>query len=374
MDSDVLIIGGGVIGMAIARELRARGIPKVTIADRGELGGEASWAAAGMLAPNIEAGTSAVFHRLCTESLELYPKFAADLLDETGVDIELDRSGTLCLAFNEGELDALQKHVERGFQQLSGDEIRQIEPWVSEDVIGGVLFPDDWQVENRKLIVALRRSLESTGVRILEGAEVSEVIVEEGVAIGARGKEFELYAGTTVLATGAWTTLIQTGESAMPFSVKPIRGQMAAFQTTHRQIGHVVFSVRGYLVPRSDGRVLIGATVEDVGFDNATTDEGIATLSAAAIEIAPRLAEFPIADRWSGLRPFVVDGLPVLGGLEDIDDLILATAHFRNGILLAPLTGKLIAGKILGQVDSEFFVSFGAGRFRSPAMNASATI
>ena len=371
MSSDVLIIGGGIIGLAIARELRARGLRRVTIVDRGELGAEASWAAAGMLAPNIEAGGSSVFHRFCRESLDLYPEFADALFTETGIDIQLDRTGTLCVAFTEKELGELEKHDTAQTERLSGDDIRQLEPMVSDAVLAGVRFPGDWQVDNRKLIAALRGSLEKNDVEIFEHSAVTELLIEGDRVLGAVTGSGPLPAETTVLATGAWTSLIKFRDSALPFKVKPVRGQMASFADVSRP-RHVIFSARGYLVPRADGRLLVGATVEDVGFENVTTDEGIESLHRAAVEIVPALANLPFTDSWSGLRPFVEDGLPVIGGVPGVEGLSVATAHYRNGILLAPRTAQVIADAIVNKTESEFFRPFGVERFGSHVVNAAA--
>ncbi len=377
MNSDVLIIGGGVIGLSIARELHKKGVGGITIVDRGPVGREASWAAAGMLAPNIETDSTPDFHRFGTESLELYPSFAAQLMDETGIDIELDQSGTLCLAFDENEaaqlseIFAQQKLRNVPVDQLSSAEILDLEAAVSPAVRSGLLYPFDWQVENRKLLAALRKFAEIYDIRIIERVDVSGLLIDGACVAGARASGIEFQAGVTILATGAWTSLIKIGDAEMPVSVKPIRGQMMSFQTGTRQIRRVIYSPRGYIVPRADGRVLVGATVEDVGFDKSTTAEGIDSLKAAATEIVPRLIDFEIVERWAGLRPFAGDGLPVIGELPGYENVYLATAHYRNGILLAPRTAQLIAERIVDGASSELMELYGMGRFSS-SVNASA--
>ena len=371
MDSDVLIIGGGVIGLSIARELHKRGATKVTIIDRKTLASEASWAAAGMLAPNIETDSNSDFHRFGIESLELYPKFASELLEETGIDIELDRSGTLCVAFSEEERIELQETYAGqqtrnvAVDSLSGDEVRRLEPSISEGVRAALFYKSDWQVENRKLIEALREFAQRSGINIVENAEVSELTTEGGRVVGARTSAGELRSDTTVIATGAWTSLIKIGDMSMPVSIKPIRGQMLSFSLRERLLRHVVYSHRGYLVPRNDGRILVGATVEDVGFDKTTNAEGIDELQHAAVEILPQLAKADIGETWAGLRPFADDGLPVLGNIPGWENVIVATAHYRNGILLAPKTGAIVADRIVDGVESDFLKLFGIGRFET---------
>ena len=377
MSHDVLIIGGGVIGLTIARELKKRGVRRIAIVDRRELGAEASWAAAGMLAPNIEIDSSEDFHRFGLESLERYPGFAAELFDETGVDIELDRSGTLCVAFDDEEAAELDKIFERqaprvtGLEYLSSDRVRAAEPAISASVRSGVFYPNDWQVENRKLLTALRRSVELSMIDIVENAEIVELITDRRRVTGAMTASEVFAADITVLATGAWTSLIKIGDAVLPFSVKPIRGQMMSIETEVRPLRCVIFSPRAYLTPRADGRVLVGATVEDVGFDKDNTLEAIETLRDAAVEIVPGLSDLPITEQWAGLRPFAADGMPILGELPGCDNAFIATAHYRNGILLAPRTAEIMADRIVDGVRSEFLSLFGADRFGSSASNAS---
>lgn len=377
MNPEVLIIGGGVIGLGIARELHKKGARGITIVDRGPIGCEASWAAAGMLAPNIETDASPDFHRFGIDALHFYPQFAAEVLDETGVDIELDRSGTLCLAFTDAETEELNfafaRHVARGIrvEQLSSNAIRELEPAISTDARSALLFHDDWQVENRKLVSALRAFAEKNEISVVEQTKIEQLLVENGRVVGAATASGEIHADTTVVATGAWTSFIKIGEMAMPFAVKPIRGQMISFNTPTRELQRVVYSPRGYVVPRADGRVLMGATVEDVGFDKSTTQEALDELKDAAVEILPALERFPIGESWAGLRPFAADGLPVIGQLPGYENAIVATAHYRNGILLAPLTARLVAEKIIDGSSPEFLESFDPERF-SRASNATA--
>ena len=377
MNSEVLIIGGGVIGLTIARELHKKGVRQITVVDRSTVGGEASWAAAGMLAPNIETDSTADFHRFGIESLGLYPELNAALLDETGVDIELDRSGTLCLAFDETEESELSKTFEmqtvRGVavEQITGDHVRELEAAVSPATRAALLYPNDWQVDNRKLLSALQKFADTAGVRIVDNVEVSELITVGRLVTGARTAAGEITSDFTVLATGAWTSLIKIGGSKLQIDVRPVRGQMICFKTPTRELRRVVYSRRGYLVPRADGRILVGATVEDAGFDKSTTAEGIDSLATAAAEIAPALGDLPIIDQWSGLRPFATDGLPIVGELAGYEKVLVATAHYRNGILLAPKTAQIIADKIVDRVDSKYFDAFGAKRFYSAATIAS---
>lgn len=346
--SDILIIGGGVIGLSIARELHKRGAGKITVVDKGRIGAEASWAAAGMLAPNAECHADDELFRICSASNQLYPSFAAELLAETGIDIELDRTGTLSLAFSDGEAIDLNAKYEwqRGagieVRALSPAEVREIEPSISHAVISGCLYPNDWQVENRKLVAALRKYCEMHGIALVENTAITELITENGCVRGVRTATADLQADSVVITAGAWTSNI------LPTAgVKPIRGQMISLANGDQRIlRHVIYSPRGYLVPRADGRILVGATVEDAGFSKEVTPDGIESLVAAAGEIAPSLAQLSITEAWAGLRPFVDGEVPVIGRVSQIENAFIAAGHYRNGILLAPITAKMIADEV----------------------------
>jgi glycine oxidase len=369
--SSILIIGGGVIGLSIARALHKKGFTDIEILEKGLVGREASYAAAGMLAPQAETDRPDTFFRFCHESNKLYPAFAEELLDETGVDIELDRRGTLYLAFTERDVAEIRRRYE--WQKAAGLEVahltlretHKLEPFVSPDSVESLLFPNDGQIENRKLIEALRKYADLNGIDVIENAEVERLLTDCGKIRGVvTGGGREHPADAVVLATGAWTSLIKGADSSLP-KIKPIRGQMISFHTAKRLFERVIYSPRGYIVPRRFGRILAGATVENVGFENETTAGGIEFIRDHALEISPGLENLPIDEKWSGLRPFAADGLPVLGEVPEAENLYIATAHYRNGILLAPLTAEITAEKIGGGKESEFLEAFGVGRFNT---------
>lgn len=368
MISDVLIIGGGVIGLSIARELHKRGVRRITVTDRGVLGREASYAAAGMLAPNAECDRIDEFHEFCTASAKLYPGLAAELFAETGINIELDRTGTLYLAFTDEDLASLNDRYEwtrtAGLEisRLSAAETRSLEPLISDQVRGSLLFPNDWQVENRRLVAALRRYAEIAGITIREHTEVNNLIADSGTIVGAESADVQIFAGTTVIATGAWTSFIKIGGMPTDLVIKPIRGQMLGYRAEAGSMRHVAYTRRGYLVPRADGRILAGATVEDAGFEKDITAEGTAALSFIAAEIAPAVARTGMVEKWAGLRPFAPDALPVIGRLAGFAGVMIATAHYRNGILLAPATAQAVAAAAL-DAKFEFTRAFSPSRF-----------
>jgi len=371
--SDILIVGGGIIGLSLARELRRKGARKITVLERGAATGrESSYAAAGMLAPHAECEKTDDFFRFCRESSALYPNFAAELFDETGVDIELDRNGTLYLAFTEMDSTEIrrryewQKKSKFSVEYLSATDARKTEPFVSPDVREGLFFPDDWQVENRKLLHALEKFAEFNDIEIITNAEIKRLSFENGKIVGAETGAEKFFAEIVVLATGAWTSLVKTGEMNLSLPhIKPMRGQMISFHTAKRLFSRVIYTPRGYIVPRADGRILSGATVEDVGFDKSTTEAGVEFLRQNALEISPGLAGLEIAEQWAGLRPFAADGLPILGAFPEPENLFIATAHYRNGILLAPLTAKILGDKITGNSDSKYLDVFSPQRFQA---------
>ena len=363
----VLIIGGGIIGLSIARELKKKGVSKITIVERGEVGKESSYAAGGMLAVHAETDKKGDFFDLCNESLHLFTNFAGELLEETGVDIELDKAGTLYLAFNKHDIKEIrgrfdwQRKAGLEIEHLSASDVCKLEPFVSPDVAEGLFFPNDWQVENRRMLAALELFARNNRIEIIENAEVTELILENGKVIGVAANSEKIFADTVIIAAGAWTPLIKAEGLQMP-NIKPIRGQMISFQTAKRLFSKVIYSPRGYLIPRQDGRILAGSTTEEAGFLNETTAAGIEIIRENVLEIAPSLVNLGISDQWSGLRPITPDGFPVFDELAE--NLWAATGHYRNGILLAPITARLIADAVVDAKGSKYFDSFGMKRFR----------
>src|SRR5215813_6375903 len=371
---EVVIIGGGVIGLSIARALALRGVRDIARIERTKLGAEASSAAAGMLAPQIEADAIDDFFNLACRSRDLYAQFAHSLREETGVDIELDTTGTLYLALSEHDLskldDRLAWQTQAGLlvEKLTAEETRELEPCVSSKVLGALRFPLDIQVENRRLVTALANSVAKHGVDVITETTVTSLASERGRLRGVETSRGFVPGATAVVAAGTWTSLLNlTGDrhnkpSPVP-AIEPVRGQMICFTAQPQLTKHVVHSSRGYLVPRRDGRLLAGSTSESVGFAKQTTAGGINEILSNALEISPAIAALPIADSWSGLRPRAPDGLPVLGPCDEIGGLFFATGHYRNGILLAPVTGELITEAVVAGVTSPLLRPFSPSRF-----------
>jgi glycine oxidase len=368
---EVVVIGGGVIGLTIARALALRGVRDVCLIERARLGTEASFAAAGMLLPQVEAATKDDFFTLACRSRDLYASFAAALHEETGIDVELDTTGTLYLALNSTD----QEEIEKGYyfqsraglaiELLSTSAARALEPCISESITGALLFPHDIQVENRRLLNALANSVSNLGVNVLTGTNVDSLVIDGNRLTGVQTSSGAITCSTAVVAAGTWSSFVKHTS----FSIEPVRGQMVCLEAKPQLTRHVIFSRRGYIVPRRDGRLLAGSTSENAGFDKSVTAGGINKILQNAHEISPAISNLPIVDTWAGLRPRAADGLPVLGPCVEIDGLFYATGHYRNGILLAPITGELISEAIVEGVASPLLAPFSPERFYPKAVS-----
>ncbi|HYP00529.1 MAG TPA: glycine oxidase ThiO [Pyrinomonadaceae bacterium] len=384
--AEVVVVGGGVVGLACVRELARRGAEAVLI-ERGAAGAESSWAAAGMLAPQVEADGADEFFALASASRDLYPDFARELEAESGVDIELDRTGTLYLAFTDKDEEECERRYDwqtragLRVERLTAREVLELEPQVSARVRSALRFPLDGQVENRRLVAALARSAEAHGARIVTHTEVTSINVEGERAAGVETERGATRAGVAVVvACGAWSSLVPRSEVSSTRDgsdtscprIEPVRGQILCYApASPTLVRHVVYSPRGYILPRRDGRLLAGTTTEHTGFDKSVTDAGRRAITAQAEEIAPAVARLVLSDAWAGLRPHGADDRPVIGACEDVPNLFYATGHYRNGILLAPLTGALVAEMILrrGAVP-DMLRAFTPARFRPASCGA----
>ena len=347
MKTDVVIAGAGVIGLSIAHELLCRRT-RVTLVDPRQPGMGASWASAGVLAPQ----GARPFHRpyldLCLSSRDLFADWSARLLEETGIDIEYRTESGLQVAFDDAESEELdqryrhQQDLGLPVERLSGEEVRALEPMLSPETRCGLLFEGMHQVENRRLVQALVAAVRARGGEFRIGNPVTDLIVRRNRAAGIVVPGERIGAERVVVAAGAWSGLLKWIPGSPP-PVQPVRGQMVCVDgSSVPPLGRVIYGPEQYLVPRRDGRVLLGATVEKTGFDASVTAGGVSDVIREGLRMAPGLAEAPVVETWAGLRPMSKDGKPILGpaGLER---LVLATGHFRNGILLAPITGRLIA-------------------------------
>jgi len=367
-----VVIGAGVIGLGIAWRLAQAGC-RVAVYDKGEAGRGASWAAAGMLAAAVETepGEEPLLP-LTLESQRLWPEFARELEAATGISAEYRDEGTLVVALNRDDAETLRHSYE--FQQglglgldlewLNAGEARRREPHLKPGIAAAVFSRNDHQVENRALARALIAACRGAGVDIHEHCPVAEVAIAGGQARGvetARGRDD---AEIVVLAAGAWSRGVGGIPARYQPPVRPIKGQMLALQMDPKApiLRHVVWLPRGYLVPRNDGRLIVGGTVEERGFDTTITAGGMLALLEGAWRAVPTIEELPIAETWVGFRPGSPDDAPMLGP-SGIDGLVIATGHHRNGILLTPVSAAVVSAYILTGRLPDMALAFDPQRF-----------
>jgi glycine oxidase len=356
------VVGGGVIGCAAAYELAKAGCA-VTLFERAMPGAEASGAAAGLLSALGESRASAL-GALAIASWRLYPKVVEELRERTGIDVEYVTRGTIYPQFSVEDVRAAARHVghpdaqELGIEAWDAAQVRDGEPALGTHVRGAMFVRGDRWVNNQRLVAAYAQAAVDAGVMLRAGASVTRVLVEDGRARGVVADGERHDGDAVLLAAGAWTgDLVASFGPRLP--VEPRRGQMLALTHVPPVLNHCVHSDEIYLVPRPSGELLIGATVERVGFQRAVTAQGIAGLLRGALALAPVLGTLSIGRTWYGFRPWVPDSLPVLGPWPGVDGLYVATAHFRNGILLAPITARLMTEWITGgrpSMDVEDFL------------------
>jgi len=351
MPRSVIVVGGGIIGCSIAYELAKAGC-RVTVLERSTPGAEASGAAAGLLAALGGSPGRDHFRELALASWRLYPAVVSELRELTGVDVEHMTGGTLYPLFDPGEIEAARLRTtwstatEFGIEVLEGTAALEREPALAKDIPAVLFVKGDHWVNNERLVTAYASAGARRGVSIRTGAEVTAIVATDGRARGVVADGERLDADTVVLAAGAWSgRLAPAGLPALP--VAPVRGQMLAVSNVPPLLSHAVHGHEIYLVPRPSGELLVGATVEHAGFVRAVTPDGIGSLIEAAIRLVPGVGRRAITRTWSGLRPWAPDNAPILGPWPGAEGLVVATAHYRNGILLAPVTAALISQCVL---------------------------
>jgi glycine oxidase len=363
----VLIVGGGIIGCATAHELAKRGC-SVTLLERGVPGGEASSAAAGLLSPLGSSPDPDPFHRLAIESWRLYPAVVAELRRVTGVDVEHMTAGSLYPLSRPADVEDSRARChwplagEFGVEVVEGTDLAALEPGLAKDVTAARLVRGDHWVNNQRLVTAYALAAAARGVTVRTGVEVSRILLERGRACGVLADGQRLTADVVLLAAGAWSGVL-AADLGGRLPVGPVRGQMLAVSNVPPVLMHAIHGEGVYLVPRPSGELLIGATVERVGFERAVTPEGLGALMAQAMELAPELGRRPITRSWYGFRPSAPDGLPVLGPWPDVAGLFVATGHYRNGILLAPVTATVMADCIIDGKTPDSITPFLPHRF-----------
>ncbi|HUQ19110.1 MAG TPA: FAD-dependent oxidoreductase [Gemmatimonadaceae bacterium] len=354
---DVAIIGGGIIGLTTAIAAARRGLSVAVISD--QRAGEASGAAAGALAPSIERAEGAA-HDFAIASRDMYPAYIEDLAERTGIRVPLNRLGVLQVALTSGAVKGLRKTAPPTAQWIDRKELAEAEPTLGH-ALGAMLNPDDGAVDNVTMLRALSALIDTTPTITRIDQTARRVSTRETGSVRIQlssGKPID--SAFAVIAGGAWSSTIE----GLPLisAVSPARGQMVAYDSIG--LRHVVFGPRGYLVPRVNIETIGGATMENVGFDASTTQEGIDRVRSTSEEIAPALSVMQIRRSWAGLRPVTEDLLPLLGPDPERPTIIYSCGHSRNGILLAPLSAEVVGDMLLGEQVKHDLSQFRPERFQ----------
>jgi len=347
--SDHLIVGGGIIGLLTARYLSQTGA-SVTLLERRQIGRESSWAGGGILSPLYPWRYAEPVNALARWSQQHYRALTDELQADTGIDPEWIQSGLLILD-HEDTAHATTWAAKAGARLdiIDHDTLGRIEPAVGEHPEGGLLFPEFAQVRNPCLLKALRQDVQARGVRITESAEVSHLLHENGRIRGVGTADGDsIAAEQVVIACGAWSaSLLQ--ELGQAIDIVPVRGQMLLYRGEPGLLKHVVLHRGHYAIPRRDGHLLFGSTLEDVGFDKTVTEQARHELERAAQALIPALAEVPLERHWAGLRPASPNGIPYIGAHPQIEGLYINAGHFRNGVVMAPASAHLLVDLMLGR-------------------------
>jgi glycine oxidase len=364
-----IVIGGGIIGCSVAWRLSAEGVA-TTVLERGRVGQEASWAAAGMIAPQAEAEGPGPFFDFCMKARDAFDGIVDRLVRDGGVDPEYDRAGILYVALDGDERAQLerrarwQRSVGAPLEELSGAEARRVEPMLSPEALYAIHMPTNRRTDNRKLTQAYAAAARKAGAEFVEGARVEGLALRGERAIGVLMDGGSIReADVVVNAAGAWAGEIR-GLEADRVKLHPVRGQILCFEVAPGTIGPALFSLRGYVVPRRDGRLLAGSTMEEAGYNKSVTLAGLDKIARGAATIVPTLGASAFREAWAGLRPATRDLMPVLGFSPSVSNVLWAAGHFRSGILLSAITGEIIADLVQGRRPAVELGAFSAARFR----------
>ncbi|MFN0070255.1 MAG: glycine oxidase ThiO [Chloroflexota bacterium] len=368
--TDVAIIGGGVVGCCLAYYLSAAGL-SVTVIDRDQPGGQAPMLLAGILAPSAEAGAPGPFCELGMASYLHFPRIAAELRQELSIDIDLDQAGGVRVAWTDQTAQRLKDSErwerERGIDLtwLDGDDLRRLEPSLSPELAGGLYTALMSHVLTPRLIQGYIDSAARRGATFLAGHPAFGLRREGARIIGVDTPAGTISAGHVIVSTGAWGGLYQEWLGA-PLPIKPRKGQLMLVQTPPSQIRRaqrIIYDGHNYMVPKRDGTVVIGATEEDAAFDRRVTLDGLSFLTRMAARAIPSLAQAELRGSFAGFRPMPTDELPIIGLAPGTENLIFATGHYRNGILLGPITGELVTQIVRGETPSVDLQPFSPSRF-----------
>jgi len=343
---DFIIVGGGLIGMLSALELTAAGA-KVRLLERGTIGREASWAGGGILSPLYPWRCSPALTALARWSQDYYPGLADMLLSETGVDSEWIRCGLLVLEDNERkEATRWAKKNRYVLEVLDRKAIHSAEPGLSHIPERALLMPEIAQIRNPELMKALKIYAEKQGIQLDEHTVVEGIKTEEGRVSGVVTRQEEIAGKNVLVASGAWSGKLLR-EIGVGLDIVPVRGQMLLFNVPPGLVKHIILCDGYYLIPRKDGRVIIGSTVEYVGFDKATTEIAHRELVSRIVELLPALSQHKVEKHWAGLRPGSKSGIPFIGRVPGVEGLYVNAGHFRNGVGIGPASARLLADIVM---------------------------
>ncbi|MCK0471501.1 glycine oxidase ThiO [Halalkalibacter sp. APA_J-10(15)] len=354
MGERVLVLGGGVIGLATAFELSQRGYA-VTILEKTVCGGQASGAAAGMLAPFSEIGEDPDdFFQLCLDSLRMYKKWQQEVKRVSKLDFEYSESGSLHAVYHEADVLALE--TRKSWQEqwgteaelLTGEQLRKMEPLLSKDLKAAMYYPEESHVFAPDYVLALEQACRENGVTISDRLESVEILEwKEAVHLRSKsGKDFR--AEQLIICSGAWASELEH-VFHIRIPVYPIRGQICAYDMQENDVNHIIYTSQGYFVPKANGTLVNGASEDIAGFQTSVTEKGIERLTNWNKRVFPHLTQKNPFHTWAGLRPATQDGFPLIGKLQEAEHITFATGHYRNGILLSPITAVAVADLLDGR-------------------------
>ncbi len=357
---DCIVVGGGVIGLLTARELFLAGVD-VLLLEKGSLGGESSWAGGGIISPLYPWRYDSCVNVLSERSKKIYPELYKTLLDKTGIDSELICSGLFTVMDGSGTgSNKVSNKTSSEQQEIIGwikkwsinasfitdiDSILAIEKTVGKSVSQGVWMPDTQQIRNPKLVQALKKLFDVASIPYQEQINVEEIIIKNNKVCGIKTNKETVYADKIIIASGAWSAKFSATETSV--AVSPVKGQMIMYKGEPDLVKRIVLFEGHYIIPRKDGRILAGSTLEKIGFDKTISSSALDELHQAAVELVPLLDTLPVERQWSDLRPGTEKGIPYICRHDEIEDLYVHAGHFRNGIVLGPASAELMTDIVL---------------------------
>lgn len=346
--TQIILVGGGVIGMLTALELQRDG-HHVTLIEQGELGQESSWAGGGIVSPLYPWRYAQCINELAAWSQQAYPALCSTLHESTGIDPEYVRSGLLLLGLEDAEEARSWVQSQRVNAEFVDDErVLAIEPALVQSNQPALWMSEVAQVRNPRLVRALAAEIKRIGIEHITHRAVTSLLLSRGYITGVQTPQGAIHGDAVVICAGAWTRQLLEGYGAAP-EIRPVRGQMLCFKTEPGLVRRMVLEESRYIIPRRDGRILFGSTLEEVGFDKRTSREAFAELHEIAVRRFPGLRAYPVENHWAGLRPGTPGGVPYIAAHPEVQGLFVNAGHFRNGVVLGPASARLCADLVSGK-------------------------